>query len=152
MRKLAGLVLIPALVGCGLSPPHPEDQHAATRSLEADQESIDRTVVIFMQATNEEIQARRDDFEDEDDFYVMTDDLMWYRAEARRFLEEEEFAEILYRERGPLTFKVDGQARTYHFDEHTTLDLIVGYRKGVEPMAVAPIEVHQLAEYFGDPP
>ena len=152
MRDLAGLALIAALVGCASFPPDPEDQHAATPSLEADQESIERTVIIFMQATNEEIQAKRDEFEDEDDFYVMTDDLMWYRAEARRFLEEEEFAEILYRERGPLTFKVDGQVRTYDFDEHTTLDLIVGYRKGVEPMAVAPNEAHQLADYFGDPP
>lgn len=105
-----------------------------------------------MQATNEEIQAKRDEFEDEDDFYVMTDDLMWYRAEARRFLEEEEFAEVIYQERGPLTFKVHGQVRTYDFDEHTTLDLIVGYRPGAEPMAVAPNEAHQLADYFGDPP
>lgn len=101
-----------------------------------------------MEATLAEIEERRSAYAEEQDYYVMTDDLMWYRAEARAFLETQEFAEFVSRDKGPLSFSIDGQIRRYEFDDVELLDVIVAYRPGAEPLILAPIEVHEVAAYF----
>jgi hypothetical protein len=98
-----------------------------------------------MEATLAEIEERRSAYVDEQDYYVMTDDLMWYRAEARDFLETQEFAS---REKGPLSFSIKGQVRRYEFDDVELLDFIVAYRPGAEPLILAPIDVHEITDFF----
>jgi hypothetical protein len=101
-----------------------------------------------MEATPAEIDERRSEYVDEQDYYVMTDDLMWYRAEARTFLETQEFAEFVAREKGPLSFSINGQVRRYEFDDVELLDFIVAYRPGAEPLILAPVDVHEIADFF----
>lgn len=112
-------------------------------------EPFDRPVVVFLEATLAEILAQRDRFDDEDDFHVMTDDLMWYRAQAHDALAEAAVAPVLVRERGPLHFEVGGGVRTYDLEEYTFLDLVVAFRPGSEPLVVAPVSVDEVLEYFG---
>jgi hypothetical protein len=101
-----------------------------------------------MEATLAEVDERRSAYVDEQDYYVMTDDLMWYRSEARAFLETQEFAEFVSRERGPLEFSINGQLRRYDFEDVQLLDIIVAYRPGAEPLVLAPVDVHEIADYF----
>ncbi|HUF28704.1 MAG TPA: hypothetical protein VMM18_17115 [Gemmatimonadaceae bacterium] len=108
-------------------------------------------VIVFMEATPAEIEARRSTYDEEQDYYTMTDDLMWYRSQAHEFLDSLSFAEVIVRERGPLTLAVDGRLQRYDFDEFTFLDLIVAYRPATAPLVVAPVDVHRIADYFAEP-
>jgi hypothetical protein len=110
--------------------------------------AITTATIIYMEATPAEIDEHRAAYVDEQDYYVMTDDLMWYRAEARAFLETQEFAEFVSREKGPLSFGINGQVRRYEFEDVQLLDFIVAYRPGAEPLILAPVEVHEIADYF----
>ena len=110
--------------------------------------AVTAATIIYMEATPAEIDERRSAYVDEQDYYVMTDDLMWYRAEARAFLETQEFAEFVSREKGPLSFRINGQVRRYDFEDVQLLDFIVAYRPGTEPLILAPVDVHEVAGYF----
>jgi hypothetical protein len=101
-----------------------------------------------MEATPADIDERRSTYDNEQDYYGMTDDLMWYRAEARAFLETQEYAEFVSREKGPLSFRINGQVRRYEFDDVELLDVIVAYRPGAEPLILAPVDVHEITDYF----
>jgi hypothetical protein len=113
-----------------------------------DEAAVTTPTIIYMEATPADIDERRSTYANEQDYYVMTDDLMWYRAEARVFLETQEYAEFVSRERGPLSFRINGHVRRYEFDDVELLDVIVAYRPGAEPLILAPVDVHEITDYF----
>lgn len=113
--------------------------------------TIDRPIVIYVQATADEIQAIRDRYSEED-FAIVADDLMFYRATALEHLENEGYALVRIEGRRPLRFRVAGSPRPLDLDEVELLDFIVLYEPDREPRVIAPIDVHAAAEYFGGGP
>lgn len=111
-------------------------------------------VIVFATAGAEELEAVRSEMGDED-FYVMADDLMWYRAMAEDVLAGQDVPVERVEGREALRFLVDGEARHHDFPEIPTLDLIVLYRPGAEPVAVPPIELSAdpglVTRYFTEP-
>jgi hypothetical protein len=152
MKRCRIIVLLIVLTGA-CEPPVREPAPAPIPPADApapapDNADVTTATIIYMEATPAEIDERRTAYVDEQDYYVMTDDLMWYRAEARAFLETQEFAEFVSRERGPLSFSINGQVRRYDFEDVQLLDFIVAYRPGAEPLILAPVDVHQIADFF----
>jgi hypothetical protein len=131
-------------VGCGAPAP---ERPAATEDPDDGVVHAER-LVVYMQAPHEEVLAARDDLDDED-FAVVADDLMWYRATAAEFLERHELPVRHVSGRRPLTFLIDGEPRTYTFDDVAGLDLLVAYDPGREPIAIPPVVVEQVLDYFG---
>lgn len=111
-------------------------------------------VIVFATAGPDELDAARSEMGDED-FYAMADDLMWYRAMADDVLAGQDVAVERIEGRAGLRFLVDGEARHSAFPEIPTLDLIVLYRPGAEPVAVPPVELsvdpEVVARYFAEP-
>ena len=88
-----------------------------------------------------------------DDFAVIADDMMWYRAEAWTWLEERGVPVITREGRPTLRFRVEGAAREFRFAGDSLLDVVVLYDADREPLAVAPIDVPTAAaSYFADLP
>jgi hypothetical protein len=152
MKRYRFIVLLIVVTGACDAPvrePAPAPVPPADTSAPApDGAAVSTATIIYMEATLAEIEGRRSAYVDEQDYYVMTDDLMWYRAEARAFLETQEFAEFVSREKGPLSFRINGQVRRYEFEDVELLDFIVAYRPGAEPVILAPVEVHEITDYF----
>jgi len=114
----------------------PEDEVHATR------------VAILMEATPEDWDSLRAE-RSEEDFHVIADDAMYYRAAAREYLEERGVRVVGVTGRRALRFVVEGRPEAFDFSDETTLDVLVLYEPGSRPRAVAPIEVHVADEYFG---
>lgn len=152
MKRCRIIVLLIVLTGACDAPARdaaPAPVPPADTSVPApDEAAVTTPTIIYMEATPAEIDERRTAYDDEQDYYVMTDDLMWYRAEARAFLETQEFAEFVSREKGPVSFGINGQVRRYDFEDVQLLDFIVAYRPGAEPLILAPIDAHQIADFF----
>ncbi len=114
---------------------------------------FDEPVIVFATAGADELESVRSDMGDED-FYAMADDLMWYRAMAEDVLAGQDIRVARVEGRSGLRFLVEGEARLHAFRDEPTLDLIVLYRPGAEPVAVPPIELsvdpELVARYFAD--
>ena len=137
-RGRALTLLLCALVGCG---------HAADR--DTGSPSFREPTVVLMWAEWPRIEALSGEH-DEEDFATVADDLMWYRAEARRWFEERGIPVVEMEGRRPLSFVVDGEDRVYDFSALETLDVVVLYDRDREPVAVAPIDAPAASEsYYG---
>lgn len=101
---------------------------------------FDAPVVVYLEAGRRELE-RAASGRDAEEFSVMADDLMFYRASAISVLERQPVRLVRLEGRQPLRFVVDGEARAYDFPEHTTLDLVVLYAPGREPRPVTPVEL-----------
>ncbi|MEX1258836.1 MAG: hypothetical protein WEG36_14575 [Gemmatimonadota bacterium] len=108
---------------------------------------FEERVVVFMEATPEELEALRATVPEED-FATIADDLMFYRAEAHLFLEREGWPITTLAGRRPLEFVVSGEAKKYDFAALPALDAIVLFEPGKEPRAIAPLDVALAAAYF----
>lgn len=105
-------------------------------------------VAVFLLADN--LDALADEY-GEEDWAVVGDDMMWYRAEAWQWLEDHRVPVVSLAGRPPLRFRVDGAVRTYGFADRPTLDVVVLYEPDREPLAVPPIEVGATgAAYFAE--
>lgn len=154
------LALLAATGACGPEPepdatPPVQEPAARPATVSAPSDTVrlfDEPVIVFMTASDSALDAVRAGM-DEDDFYAMADDLMWYRATASEFLEQQGVPVISLSGRRPLHFLVDGEPRRFEFAELTTLDAVVLYRPGQEPMAIAPIATTDgtgtVEAYFG---
>jgi hypothetical protein len=136
----AGTVGAPSAVGTT-----PTDAAPPAAAAELPREPIARRAVLFMEATEAQIEAARAGVS-ADDFAVVADDLMFYRAAAHERLAEAGAPVVRVDGRRPLAFVVDGAARTYDFPELATLDLIVVYVPGSAPSAFATIDVERALE------
>jgi hypothetical protein len=110
-------------------------------------EPINTASVIFMEASPTEIDDARAGIPP-DDFAVIADDLMFYRASAHERLDSLATPPLRITGRRPLEFVVEGKAKLYDFAEAATLDLIVVYLPDREPRTFATLEADQAVEYF----
>mgnify|MGYP003576203163 CR=1 FL=1 len=84
----------------------------------------------------------------EEDAAVVGDDFMWYRAMAYEQLEKLGVPVTTITGRRPLSFIVDGVARSFDLSSQTTLDVVVLYDTNREPLIIAPIDIEQADEYY----
>jgi hypothetical protein len=104
-------------------------------------------LLIFVEASAREIEAARAGAEP-DDFAVMADDLMFYRASARERLEAAGVQITRVAGRRPLWFAAADESRAYDFAELPTLDLIVVHVPGSDPVPFATLDVERAVELY----
>ncbi len=85
----------------------------------------------------------------EDDFAVVAEDMMYYRATAYDYLEQRGVEVVRTEGRVQPRFEVEGEPRTFDFSDEPYMDLIVLYEPGMLPLAIAPVDIGRVAEYFG---
>ena len=114
-----------------------------------EREVFDERVAVFLLADSAALDAARARH-GEEDFYVVADDMNWYRSEAADWLEQNGIRTVFLEGRPELSFLVDGEPTAFTFDTESTLDVVVLYRPGRAPIALAPVDVGlSAAAYFG---
>jgi hypothetical protein len=108
---------------------------------------ITEPVVIYVDASAEELEAARDSVSEEE-FAVIADDLMFYRSSANEYLEERRLPVVRVTGRRPIEFRVQGRSARYDFRHVALFDFIVLYQTDREPRVIAPNEVELAAKYF----
>lgn len=109
----------------------------------------EQRVALLMLADSAAIARLRSD-NTEDDFAVIADDLMWYRAEALDWLEQNGIPTVDVQGRPPVRFRVRGELHEFDYSSETLLDLIVLYDTDRPPRAIAPVDVSlEAGTYFG---
>lgn len=106
--------------------------------------------VIFVEASGADLDSLRAKYSEED-YAVVADDAMWYRATAYEYLEKLKLPVTRVIGRRPFVFQVNGQPRTYDLRDSDWLDVIIVYEPGREPRLIAPVDIQAAAEYFGIP-
>ena len=106
-----------------------------------------RRVVVFVMASAAELEALRGTVSEED-FAVIADDAMYYRANAYEFLEQHGFPVVSLEGRRPLAFRVGTATRRYDFADVRWLDFVVLYDPVREPRVLATNEIETALEYF----
>lgn len=109
---------------------------------------ITQRTAVFMEAAQPALDSMRKKYS-EDDYFVMADDMMYYRATAYEYLESRGVHVVRTVGRAPLNFVVDGLPRSFDFSSEPTLDLVVMYEPGKTPVAIAPVEIERATDYFG---
>jgi hypothetical protein len=115
----------------------------------ADTTTFTDRVVVFMEATSDQIEKARGTLSAED-FAVMADDLMFYRSSAYDWLKAQQIPVKTFSGRRSLDFFVRGTIRRLDVTDVPFLDVIVLYDAGREPRVIAPIDIAEAAEYFQD--
>jgi hypothetical protein len=100
-------------------------------------QTVDRRLVVFVEASQAELEAVRAQYAEED-FGVVADDLMFYRSTAIEYLEERDYPLLRIEGRRPLRFRVSGSSRSL-------------YEPDREPRVIAPNEVELATDYFAAP-
>lgn len=108
---------------------------------------ISTGTVIFLEASPAEIDSARAG-RTEEDFAVIADDLMYYRAIAHEQLAVADVPVVRVTGRRRLTFQVEGAARDYDFAHSPLLDLIIVYLPEREPVAFPTLEVDLAVKRF----
>lgn len=104
-------------------------------------------IVLFIEASAADLDAARAS-RDEEEYYTMVDDLMWYRATAREFLENNGLPVRALQGRQPLRFVVNGEVRPFDYSHIPTLDVVILYDTNREPVAAAPIDIEEAARSY----
>jgi hypothetical protein len=111
---------------------------------------ISERVVIYIEATPAEIGAVAAEYSEED-FAIVADDMMWYRAMAYEWLEKQKLPIRRMEGRRPLEFVVQGVVKRYDLSGVIPLELIILYDKDREPKIIAPNEVGEtVTNYFAN--
>lgn len=150
------MVAIATALACDASPDAaPADDAVppiASDSITPQDQLFDERVVVFLLADSAELATMRQEH-GEEDYYVVADDMMWYRAEAWDWVEQRGIPIVWLEGRPPLRFRVAGATREFDFTDVEASDVVVLYDTDREPLAVAPIEVaERAAAYFPDLP
>ena len=111
---------------------------------------ISTRTVFFVEASPADLDSLRKQYSEED-YAVVADDGMYYRATAYEYLEKLNLKITRVEGRRPLVFRVNGQPRTYDLRDVEWMDVIVVYDTDREPRLIAPVDVQMAAEYFGIP-
>ena len=115
----------------------------------ADTTTFTDRIVVYMEATPEQIEKARGSMSAED-FAVMADDLMFYRSSAHDWLKTQRLPVRIFSGRRSLEFIVQGTVRRLDVADVPFLDVIVLYDPGREPRVIAPIDIAEASEYFQD--
>jgi hypothetical protein len=111
---------------------------------------ISERVVIYIEATSAEIGAAAAEYSEED-WAIVGDDMMWYRAMAYEWLEKQKLPILRMQGRRPLEFVVQGVVKRYDLADVIPLELIILYDKDREPKIIAPNEVGEtVTNYFAN--
>jgi hypothetical protein len=129
-------------------PPVSVDDGGPAAAFDSAQQPYARRVVVFVTASAAELEALRGTVSEED-FAVIADDAMYYRATAYEFLEQHGFPVVSLEGRRPLAFRVGTATRRYDFADVAWLDFVVLYEPAREPRVLATNEVETALEYFG---
>ncbi len=162
VSPLAGILLLSGVLACergrpggasagdaaSAQPPAPEASAAGGKPADSVAQPFARPVVVFMEASPEEIQAARAGMSEED-YYVMADDLSFYRSSAWEYLQKRRIPVVRVTGRQPLRFVVADTVRSYDFGDDRTLDLLVVFDGRRPPHALAPVDVQQVDTLFG---
>ena len=140
-------------VGCA---PADEDTRApaveADTTVAHDSTTFTERVVVLLTASEAALDTVRAERSAED-FFVVADDMMFYRSGVYDLVEELGLPFRSFTGRVPLTFRVGGVMRRYDFADVTWLDVVVLYEPGREPAVMAPIEFPMVVgDYFGAAP
>jgi len=160
MRVVAALVAM--LVSCSPAAPSDTDAMQGFSAVDADTSTAEpvstassdpapvhrQRVAIFMEATPAALDSLRATYSEED-FAVVADDMMYYRATAYDYLEQHGVDVVRTEGRNPAQFEVEGEARTFDVSSEPYLDLIVLYEPGKQPLVIAPVDIDRAADYFG---
>ena len=143
MTRVVGLCALALVASCSRAEPA------------ADEAAVyEERVALLMLADSADIERLRSEHA-EDDFYVIADDLMWYRAEALSWLEENGIPTVDVDRSLPVRFRVRGAAHEFDYSSETLLDLVVLYDADRPPRALPTVDVSlEGAAYFrlGPPP
>jgi hypothetical protein len=112
-------------------------------------QTISRRIVVFVEASDADLEAMRDRYSEED-FAVVADDLMFYRSTAIEYLEERHYPLLRIEGRRPLRFRVSGESRLLDLSDSQLPDLIVLYEPEREPRVISPNEVELTTNYFSE--
>lgn len=154
MKKFAIALQLFAAAALACEQPKPEAppamQDSAPREIAQPQSDvISQRTVLFMTATPAQMDSLRSKH-GEEAFYVIADDMSWYRAVAADYLEKKKLPVRDIDGVRPFTFMVNGVPRRYDFKDVGLADVIVLYDPNREPRVTATVDVHQaVAEYFG---
>lgn len=146
----SAVLLTLLLLGACRGGTHDANERAATTHVQPPDGAYADRVAIYMEATTAELDSARARLP-EADFYVMADDLMFYRSSAYDYLERSGVRVVRLTGRRPLSFEVNGATRTYGFEGFEPLDAIVLFEPGREPRVIAPVDLHVVDEYFALP-
>jgi hypothetical protein len=109
--------------------------------------AISQPTVIFVEATEAEIEAARKGVPEED-FAVIADDMMFYRSTAIEQLEAWRIPFSRLTGRRPMQFMVNGAPGRIDFKDVATLDFIIVYRPNEKPRTFAPIDIEEVRTYW----
>jgi len=107
----------------------------------------DERVAVLLLADSADIERLRAE-NSEDDFSVIADDLMWYRAEAIDWLETRGVPTVTVTRRDTLRFLVRGRVREFDYSSDPLLDLVVLYDHDRPPVALATVDVATEGERY----
>jgi hypothetical protein len=103
-------------------------------------EPVSEHLLLYVEATSAEIERQRDRVP-ADDFAVIADDLMFYRATALDYLESNRIPHVRISGRRPIEFMVGGEVASYDWSDVMLLDFLVLYQPDEPPRVIAPNEV-----------
>lgn len=157
-RQKAGALLLASLVATCGDTRVPEgavaadtaDTAQAAPAAARDSLLFDSRVAVFLEASSAALDSLRAELP-EDDYYVVADDMLYYRSTAYEYLERLGLPVRRLQGRPPLRFVIDGAPQPHDLSTATTLDVIVLYEPGKQPQMIAPVEVEAVNEYFGLP-
>ena len=113
-----------------------------------DVNAFDSTTAVLLLADSAHLEGIRAQY-GEEEYAVVADDMMWYRAEAITWLEDRGIALTVIEGRPDVRFRVAGVMRPFDLQGNPTADVVVLYERDREPIALAPIDVStEAADYF----
>lgn len=111
--------------------------------------TISRAAVIYVEASDEELNRFRQPSGDSTDAMVSVDDLMFYRSSATQYMQQRGVPFTRITGRRTLTFTVDGEPREYNFADVELSDFIIVYDGRGAPRILAPNDIGSVPDGGG---
>jgi hypothetical protein len=107
----------------------------------------EKPIAIFIDPTDEELEAmRQENSESEEDFYTITDDVMYYNAQAMNFLKQRDI---------PYCFTTDEahefvtpDKKTFSMNKECSYWCLIVWNGKDEPLSVLAIDLFMYESYF----
>lgn len=147
------VLLVALLLACEQKPKPPAvaptDSVPALGPSPATSNFISDRIAIYMEATHAQLDSVRAQYSAED-YAVVADDMMWYRAAAYEYLEKLGIPVRRVAGRQVFEYMVNNEPQRYAPDART-LDVIVLYDANREPRSIAPVDLYSINDYYNIP-